>query len=803
MTIPAELIAVPQWVLWRSETRPGAAKPTKVPYNTAGHTADITDPSNFADYGKVYNGNAIGYAGIGFVLTKVDVYTAIDLDDPYASVVNGEVVIVTEADGEAWEAAQSVHRSHMKIVEHLNSYTEWSPSKRGLRIFIKGKLPDGWRNRLGKVEIYSHSRFMTVTGWHVEGTPLTIEDRQEELEDVARSLGLDKGGTDGSDYVSQPQTRDDLTVYNAICNSAIGAKFKALYQGEGCGHGRDSENDLILANYIAFFTNNKEQCERIFRLSGHYQLHTKLHTRDDLVTRAVNKAFDQKAPPIDISQMTVNAAQLDTIAPANTETPQIAAHQDGLNAIPPGILGYIMYYIHSSAPRPIMDFSLAGAIGLMGGITGRAYNVRGAGLNQYVAMLGPSTVGKDAIDSGIAKLLSQTAAYCPSARQFKGPSTISSAPALLKAFAKSEGGTPSFVSIVGEFGRWINEHNDARANDTKRGVYTALLKVYGLSGKGHETGSIIYSDRDKNIESTLSPSLSLIGESVPDSFFAACSEENISNGFMPRFLIFNYLGMKPPLNLGHHMFKGTDADIRSFADFCNYCHQLNEKDTPVDVRFDADADRIFADYLTYTDAKNNEHLRDPAGAIWGRAYVKAMKLAALRAVGQSPYSPCINAADAEWAIALANRDVAVLVGKLNEGAIADARTVSGHDPRQRAIAHCFLTHVTRPHAQLKGRLQEETSPVMHDQWKMMRYSRLKNMVMLRAPWSKAANPAVRDREFDSVLKDMSDVLKVNEAHELINNDLGLMWSWGVKEQSTKLVRASADIDALKRLCEDE
>ena len=801
MTIPAELIAVPQWVFWRSEHKPGAAKATKVPYNTAGQPADITDPNNLADYSKVYNGHAIGYSGIGFAVTKVDVYTVLDLDDPYQTVVNGQVVMITEKDGDAWEAAQSVHRSHLKIVEHLNSYTEWSPSRRGLHIFIKGKLPEGWRNRLGKVEIYSHSRFVTMTGLHVEGTPLTIEDRQEELEDVARSLGLDKGGTDGSDYVSQPQTRDDLSVYNAICNSAIGETFKALYQGEGCGHGRDSENDLILANYIAFFTNNKEQCERIFRLSGHYALHVKLHNRPDLVTRAVNKAFDQKPPPVDFSQMKVNASQLETIAPAVTETPQIAPSQDGLNAIPPGILGYIMYYIHSAAPRPIMDFSLAGAIGLMGGITGRAYNVRGAGLNQYVAMLGPSTVGKEAIDGGIAKLLSQTSAYCPSARQFKGPSTISSAPALLKAFAKSEGGTPSFVSVVGEFGRWINEHNDARANDTKRGVYTALLKLYGLSGKGHETGSIIYSDRDKNIESTLSPALSLIGESVPGSFFAACNEENISNGFMPRFLIFNYLGMKPPLNLAHHMFKGTDTEIRAFADFCNYCHQLNEKDTPLDVRFDADADRMFAEYLTYTDAKNNEHLHDPAGAIWGRAYVKAMKLAALRAVGQAPYSPCINAADAEWAIALANRDVGVLVGKLNEGAIADAATVSGHDPKQRVLAHVFATHVTRPYASLKGQMLAETTAEAHDKLKIMRYTRFRNMCLQRAPFNKLASH-IRNREFDSVIKDMPDIFKVQPAGEMCSNDHGMMWSWGIKDPATMLVRAG-DIEALKRLCDDD
>ena len=47
--LPAELTAVPQWVLWRREERHG--RPTKVPYAAAtGRRADVTDPATWSTH---------------------------------------------------------------------------------------------------------------------------------------------------------------------------------------------------------------------------------------------------------------------------------------------------------------------------------------------------------------------------------------------------------------------------------------------------------------------------------------------------------------------------------------------------------------------------------------------------------------------------------------------------------------------------------------------------------------------------------------------------------------------------------
>ena len=75
--IPTELSNANQWVVWRYETRNG--KPTKVPYAIQGHKASVTDPSTWSTFQEVLAA-APQFSGIGFVLTKEDPFTFVDLD---------------------------------------------------------------------------------------------------------------------------------------------------------------------------------------------------------------------------------------------------------------------------------------------------------------------------------------------------------------------------------------------------------------------------------------------------------------------------------------------------------------------------------------------------------------------------------------------------------------------------------------------------------------------------------------------------------------------------------------------------
>ena len=147
--IPLELRSLPIWLRWKLTQRDGADKPTKVPYKSDGSgLAKTTDPatwSSFEDAAKHKFGDGLG------CVVKGD-YAAIDLDK-CRHPQTGEL--------EAW--AQS-------IVDEIGSYTEISPSGRGVHIWVKGTVPSG-ANRRGRVEMYDQNspRYLTVTGQLLNG----------------------------------------------------------------------------------------------------------------------------------------------------------------------------------------------------------------------------------------------------------------------------------------------------------------------------------------------------------------------------------------------------------------------------------------------------------------------------------------------------------------------------------------------------------------------------------------------------------------------------------------------------------
>jgi hypothetical protein len=169
--IPAELRALPQWVVWKFRRRMGMW--TKPPSDVkTGRAASSTDPATWATFEETLDAyRRGGWDGIGLIHLPGDNLTGIDLDhvrDPET----GEL--------KPWAA---------RIVAEVDSYTEVSPSGAGVCIYAHGRKPDREAAKKGDVEIYDGvtadgvpgGRFLTLTGHRLEGTPSDIRDRQDQI----------------------------------------------------------------------------------------------------------------------------------------------------------------------------------------------------------------------------------------------------------------------------------------------------------------------------------------------------------------------------------------------------------------------------------------------------------------------------------------------------------------------------------------------------------------------------------------------------------------------------------------------
>ena len=180
--LPAELTSLPQWIAWRTETREGSSKPTKVPYCLAtGYKASSTKSSDWAEYPDPVSVPA-AYNGIGFVFTKAAGFTGVDLDD------------CLKPDGtlKAWA---------VEVLDALPSYAEISPSGTGIKIWTKAQIPgtglkvwvDADGNRTvesmadGAIEIYDTGRYFAVTGNNYAGT-LAINELQPAIAALYKRL---------------------------------------------------------------------------------------------------------------------------------------------------------------------------------------------------------------------------------------------------------------------------------------------------------------------------------------------------------------------------------------------------------------------------------------------------------------------------------------------------------------------------------------------------------------------------------------------------------------------------------------
>ena len=240
---PEELRQLPRWVAYTADKKP--INPV------TGCGAKANDAVTWGTFeqavAKVGQSNIVG---IGFELGGG--YIGIDID---RCIVDGNIAPTVD-----------------QTIKAMNTYTEISPSGKGIHLIYKGTLPEGHCKKNIKdgqiFEIYSQQRYFTMTGNKYPNTPASIAERTAEGT-AFYHMYVHNGRTTSTTGAAQG-ARSFLTDDDIIKRVTGDPAWVQLWQGDYSAYDNDhSAADQALCNRLAFLAGrDTEQMDRVFRRSG-------------------------------------------------------------------------------------------------------------------------------------------------------------------------------------------------------------------------------------------------------------------------------------------------------------------------------------------------------------------------------------------------------------------------------------------------------------------------------------------------------------------------------------------------------
>ena len=260
--IPAELKPHTNWTVWTPRLR-GNGKIAKQPLTPISlKPAKVNTPMTWGTFPEAMA--AISRAeiplGLEYILDGRHDLIGVDLDDCFTP--SGML--------KAYAAI---------IVDRLNTYTEKSPSGRGLRMLCRGFIPETCKGEI--LEIYSQSHAITLTG-DLYGNPKPIRECPDDIiallyeyfptkmttqrgeAGAAETEDIPPAVTAGGPY--EPEN-DDIAIRKLRSNPTRAA----LWDGDSSLYGGDaSRGDAALVWHIIFWSNSTQYADidRLFRRSG-------------------------------------------------------------------------------------------------------------------------------------------------------------------------------------------------------------------------------------------------------------------------------------------------------------------------------------------------------------------------------------------------------------------------------------------------------------------------------------------------------------------------------------------------------
>lgn len=703
--VPAELRALRQWVVWRAlVVDDKVTKPLYDPNNPA-HYASIDNPrtwGTFEDAHNIWTQHPDHFNGIGFVFTEDDPYFGVDIDD--------------EAKVKPENLAQRQNLVK-QIMANVKTYAELSPSGKGVHMIGRGKLPvAGKRSTAMQVEIYCSMRYFTVTGNVILGRS-EITDEQEFLTAVFGALG--------------PETEDqvgDTEVYRSLDHSdeeiiRLATNFNPSFAGRfnahvGCEPGAWSDTFISIVGMLDRFSGSVEQIERIILNSpmvlisppsaaGESRLEKARRNLQYVLAKVRGNNNDflyfadhgrQIVENLERAKLEQAKKTAEALAKANEAIagmskgsksvldafPQLTKDEHKLLTRPPGLVGEFVAATEKASFKPFLKFAIPAALSTLSGIVSRGYKLSGgSGLNVNFILAAPSNAGKTQTMRAWERFMADAAAQISNTTA--GPShtrIVNSSTSSIQAMLPDFMNMPSLVWYVEEAYSQLSSMSegksptDAHLRDSFNQLYDC--GVHGILFSGPRS----IANKKAEIVPINNLNVSTFWTTTTNKF--DIFNDDALDGFLSRVVVIRHHApggdpvQFPETQLPPHL---RDVLVQRLA----LAKQLDEMYNAnhfeayklLTVVSTEQVAELHWDFIRTVDAIANAAITGRLPPVYGaisRLPLTSMRIAAVMAVIENPFTPAVTLEQYKWAFGYLLQNLVALLTDVDYGDLGSNAT---------------------------------------------------------------------------------------------------------------------------------
>jgi len=628
--VPKQLAERRQWVCHDSK---------KIPRTYNGQPAKSNDPLTWCGFTEAIQAQRIhGHAGVGFVFTENDGLFGIDLD---ACIVNGEI--------QQWA---------QKIIDKFDTYAEVSPSGLGVKIFGQGELKTAGKkkqldlppvgDRQPGIEIYDRGRYFTVTGEILPDVPNEARPCQEALNDFCKRLWPPTAQTSTRPASGPPDVAQRAMRYLAAVPPAIsgqGGHNQTFHAACALVLGFNLSPDQaypLLAAWNATCQPPWTEKELRHKLAD---ADKKAGERGYLTNHGAE--YQPHQTPVDLSGI-MGTSEPES-EPELSDVPR-SPHAFPADCLrPPGLLRAIIDYNLQTALYPQSELALAGALALLGTITGRkVQDSRRTRTNIYVLGLAASGAGKEYARTVNKEILLRCG---DEGDKMLGPEGFASSAGLVQ-FVDSQ---HSILFQLDEIARLLETMREPRKSPHLFKIGSELMKLESNSHTLYKGDAYANQKQSVVIDQ---PHACIYGTAVPSGFWQSLTAANVSEGLLGRMFVFESSTRYVDIAQPEH--RPPPADVIAGVKWW-----LEQPYGPGDLAYHHPSPKTIK-YTSEAQTRLDGHLRgicrqrakedDTRAALWSRTTGKTARLALLLACSRGTGRPSfyVEREDVDRAVAISN-----------------------------------------------------------------------------------------------------------------------------------------------------